>query len=268
MSAHRGAPPPTDVPASEQRGSRQPEPAVSPATHHAALGRAMRRAARHGVRDTLPVLAAYTPFALTLGAALASTSVDPWVAWSSSALMFGGAAQLGAVQLLDQHAAVAVVVLTALVINARHLLYSASLARHTQDWPARWRWTGAHLLADPVYALAIARFDGPDGGADRHTRLGYYLGVGVSCFLAWQLLTGAGAVLGNVLPDRLPLPMAAPLTFLLLLLPMLKDRAGYVAAGVGGLTALAAAGLPLGLGLLAGAATGITAGAAVGGRHA
>ena len=64
--------------------------------------------------------------------------------------------------------------------------------------------------------------------------------------------------------------VAAPLTFLLLLLPMLKDRAlAYVAAGVRGPDeALAAAGLPLGLGLLAGAATGITAGGAgLGGRH-
>jgi predicted branched-subunit amino acid permease len=68
---------------------------------------------------------------VSLGGALASTSVDPWVAWSSSALLFGGAAQLAAVQLLDQGAAVGMVVLTALVVNARHLLYSASLSPHT-----------------------------------------------------------------------------------------------------------------------------------------
>ena len=60
--------------------------------------------------------------------------------------------------------------------------------------------------------------------------------------------------------------MAAPLGFLLLLLPMLKDRPAYVAAIVGGVTAVAAAGLPLGLNLLVGGAAGATAGAYAAGR--
>ena len=50
--------------------------------------------------------------------------------------------------------------LAALVVNARMLLYSAALAPHAAGWPARWRWLGAYLLADPVYALAITRFTG------------------------------------------------------------------------------------------------------------
>jgi predicted branched-subunit amino acid permease len=171
------------------RGQRQRAQAPTGA---ATIGDDTNRAgARQGVRDAVPVMVAHTPFALALGAALASTSVDPWVAWSSSALMFGGAAQLAAVQLLDQGAAVAVVVLTALVINARHLLYSASVARHTRDWAARWRWSGAHLMADPGYALAIARYESPDGDGSRGSRLGYYLAVGITCFLAWQVLTGS-----------------------------------------------------------------------------
>ncbi len=223
--------------------------------------------ARQGSRDSIAVIVAYLPFGLALGATLARTGVDPLVAWSTSPLLFGGAAQLVSVQLLDAGANAAVVVLGALVVNARMLLYSASLAAHARAWPARWRWSGAYLLADPVYALAVGRFGQPDRGGEARDRLTYYLGVGLTLWVAWQLITGAGALLAGVLPASLRLELAAPLTFLLLLLPMLTSRAAYAAAAAGATVAVAASGLPLGLGLLVGAAAGIAAGALVGGRH-
>jgi predicted branched-subunit amino acid permease len=231
-------------------------------------GAATDSVVRQGCRDSVAVIVAYVPFGLALGATLASTGVHPLVAWSSSPLLFGGAAQLLAVQLLDAGASAAVVILGALVVNARMLLYSASLAPHARSWRGRWRWAGGYLLADPVYALALGRFGRPDGGGEARDRLAYYLAVGLTLWTAWQLITGAGVLLAGVLPASLRLELAAPLTFLLLLLPMLTSRAAYAAAGVGAAVAVAASGLPLGLGLLAGAAAGMTAGTLVGGRDA
>ena len=43
-------------------------------------------------------------------------------------------------------------------MNARMPLYGAALAPYTAAWPGRWRWLGAYLLIDPVYALAVNRF--------------------------------------------------------------------------------------------------------------
>lgn len=219
------------------------------------------------VRDAAPVALAYAPFGLALGAALAAGRGAPWVAWSSSPLMFGGAAQLVAVQLLDTGASVAVVVLAALVVNARMLLYSAALAPHIADWPARRRWAAAYLLADPVYALAIARFEQPDHGGSARDRFRYFLASGLVLWTAWMTLTGAGVLLAGVLPASLHLELAAPLTFLLLLLPMLTTKAAYSAAAAGGVVAVAASGLPLGLGLLAGAGAGIAVGGIVRSRN-
>jgi predicted branched-subunit amino acid permease len=218
------------------------------------------------VRDVLPVVLAYAPFGLALGATLAATHLPAWVAWASSPLMFGGAAQLLAVQMLDAGAAGVFVVLGALVVNARLLLYSAALAPHTAAWPTRWRWLAAYFLADPVYALAITRFAGTDADGPRE-RLRYYVTVGLLMWPAWMGLTGAGVLLGGVLPTSLRLDLAAPLTFLLLLLPMLTSRPAHAAAVTGGTVAVAASGLPLGLGLLAGAAAGIAVGGWLGGRH-
>lgn len=227
---------------------------------------------RRGSRDSVAVIVAYVPFGLTIGAAMANSGVPPLVAWASSPLLFGGAGQLLAVQLLGAGAGAAVTVAAALVVNARFLLYSAALAPHVAGWPRRARWAAAHLLADPVYALTAARFAGPDGGGRPRDRMAYYAGVGVTLWCAWGLLTGLGMLVAGALPAGFRLDLAAPLTFLLLLLPMLGTRPSVVAAAAGGLAAVASAGLPLGLNVLVGAAVGVAAGALsarseVGGRH-
>ncbi|WP_345383230.1 AzlC family ABC transporter permease [Pseudonocardia yuanmonensis] len=217
---------------------------------------------RRALADSATVIVAYLPFGLTLGATLASTRLPAGVAWASSPLLFNGAAQLVAVTLLDGGAGAFLVVAATLVATARMLLYSASLAPYAAEWPRRWRWLGAYLLSDPVYALAIGRFGGPGGGGGARERRVYYLTVGATLFVAWQVLTGAGVLLAGVLPQWLPVDLAAALTLLLLLLPMLTGRAAYAAAAAGGAVALAVTALPLGLGLLVGAAAGITAGVA------
>jgi predicted branched-subunit amino acid permease len=125
---------------------------------------------------------------------------------------------------------------------------------------------GAYLLIDPVYALAVNRFQGPDSGTARD-RLRYYLAVGIILWTAWMALTAAGMLLGGALPTSLPLDRIAPLTFLLLLLPMLTSQPAYAAAATGGLVAVVTSGLPLGLGLLAGAAAGIAVGGILAGRR-
>ena len=242
-------------------------PAASPTSSPTSSATSTTAFVVRAVGDALPVILAYVPFGLTLGATLAASGLSHWVAWSSSPLMFGGAAQLLAVQLLGAGANVAVVIAGALVVNSRMLLYSASLGTHATGWPRRWRWAGAYLLADPVYAMAIGRFGRPDGGGPDGRRLTYYLTVGLTLWTAWLLLTGAGVLLAGALPPSLRLDVAAPLTFVLLVLPMLTSKASYAAAAVGGLVAVAASGLPLGLGLLTGAVAGIAAGAFVAGRH-
>jgi predicted branched-subunit amino acid permease len=205
------------------------------------------------------VVLGYVPFALALGAALVSTAVDPVLAWSSSWLMMAGAAQLVSVQLLAGGSGAAVVVGVALVVNSRHLIYSAALAPHTVGWSRPGRAFAAYFLADPVYALAAARFEGRRESAQ--ARLRYYLSMALTCWVGWVTLTAAGGLLAGRLPDRLPLDLAAPLTFLILLAPTLTSRATRVSALTAGAVAVPATVLPLGLGLPVAAALGVAAGA-------
>ncbi|MDM4763846.1 AzlC family ABC transporter permease [Galbitalea sp. SE-J8] len=220
----------------------------------------VRAAVTAGTRDAGLVVLGYIPFGLASGAAMAHTDVAPGISIASSFLVYAGAAQLAAIQLLGAGSGIAIVVATVLVVNARHLLYSASLEPHTRDWTRGQRLAGAFLLADPIFALAVTRFERSD---ERRARIGYYFAAGLTCYLGWGALVVAGVLLGGLIPPSVPLELAVPLTFLLLLVPLVRDRAGLVAAVVGGAVALIARPLPYGGGLLLGALAGIVVGALV-----
>jgi predicted branched-subunit amino acid permease len=209
----------------------------------------------------MTVIVAYLPFALAIGAALVSAGVNPFLAWSSAVVVFGGSVQLVTVQLLADGAGLGVVLLTTLVMNARHLLYGASLAAHVGSWPSGRRAVASYFLADPVYALAAGRFNRPSGA---EARWRYFIAMALTCWLGWIALTATGAVLADALPESLPLELAAPLTFWLLLLPTLTGRAAVAAAVASGACAVPLLDLPLGLGLLAAAGVGIVVGGVMG----
>ena len=48
----------------------------------------------------------------------------------------------------------AVIWATTLVVNLRHVLYSATLAPYVAHLPRRWRWALAGILTDEVFAVA------------------------------------------------------------------------------------------------------------------
>ncbi|PSP38918.1 branched-chain amino acid ABC transporter permease [Halobacteriales archaeon QH_10_70_21] len=209
-----------------------------------------------GARATAPVLVGIVPFGLVAGAAAVGVGLSGLQAVGLSAIVFAGASQLAAIDLLGQDAPLAVVVVTALVINLRMVMYSASIAPYFQGVATRWRAGLAYLLTDQAYALSVTRF-----GDDRPVRRRwYYLGAAAPLWAVWQVCTVVGVVVGARVPESLPLSFAVPLTFLALLVPAITDRASGVAAAVGGAGAAVGGGLPLNLGLIAGALAGVLAG--------
>lgn len=211
---------------------------------------------RRGLRDVAPLLLGIAPFGLVVGVAAAGAGLDLALAVGMSVLVFAGAAQLAAIELLRTDAPLVVVVSTAAVINLRMLMYSASIAPHFRDFRARCKAALAYVLTDQAYALSIARFEAREG-VDRRA---YYLGVAAPIWLVWQAMTVAGVALGASVPASWGLEFTIPLVFLALLVPAVEDRETAIAAAVGGGLAVLGTGLPLNLGLPVGATAGVIAG--------
>jgi 4-azaleucine resistance transporter AzlC len=198
-----------------------------------------------GIRDQLPILLGVIPFGLIFGALAIEIGLPRIAAQGLSLLVFAGSAQFAAVGLIANAVPALVVVLTVLIINLRHALYSAAMAPHLDHLPVRWKLVLAWLLTDEAFAVASARYR-RNVGPDTHW---YLFGTGMALWLSWQASTAAGILLAAGLPRQLQLDFALPLTFLALLIPSLTDRPAAAAAVTGGVLAVALNGLPFGLGL-------------------
>jgi 4-azaleucine resistance transporter AzlC len=212
---------------------------------------------RAGQRAALPVLLGIFPFGVVTGVAMAAGGIPPLEATLMSLIVFAGASQLAATQLLGAAAPVAVIFVTVFFINLRFVMYSASIRPHLAALPLRWRMLLGYLLADNAYALCIARFTQYPDAPGKHW---YCLGVSLPVCFTWQIATILGVIAGTAVPHAWKLEFAAPLAFIALSAPLLRDRAMVAAALAAAITAVLAYSLPLRMGLLLAAIAGIGAG--------
>ncbi len=187
---------------------------------------------RRGAGAMVPLWAGIVPFAAAFALLARTAGFSPLATVALSLTVFAGAAQVAIVTLTASGASGIAIVLTVLALNLRHILYGLSLSN--QFGPlARCRIPVlAYFLTDESYGVTIR--DRLDGGGGP----GFYLGASLSLFGVFNLTTLAGALLGQLLPDpaRLGLGFIFPLTFLALLLPLLR---GWRQALVAGISAIA-----------------------------
>jgi predicted branched-subunit amino acid permease len=201
------------------------------------------------------VLFGIVPFGVICGVAMVASGIAPAVAMLMSLVVFAGASMVASAQLLASGTPALLIVLATFFINLRFMMYSASLRLHFAREPLAWRLLIAYLQADNVYGLTLARF-GTEGGASRQ----WFLGAGLPVWAVWQLAVAAGILIGAGVPAAWRLEFAAPLAFIAMTVPLLRDRAMVAAALVAGITVVAAHALPLRMGILAAALAGISAG--------
>jgi len=213
-----------------------------------------------GALAIVPALLGLLPYALVVGVVATSVGLTPFEVGAMSVILFAGASQLAALELMNNGAPIFVIVLTILFVNMRLIMYSASIAPHFAATPQRSRLLVGYLLTDQAYMFSLYGFRRRERPA---ARVAYYLGLSLPMWIMWQIGTLAGALLGTGLPQDWGLDFVLPLIFLALLIPSLQNRATIMAAIVGGGVAVATAGLPWNLGLIAGAFAGIGAGVLV-----
>jgi 4-azaleucine resistance transporter AzlC len=210
-----------------------------------------------GVRAELPLLVGVFPFGLIYGALALKAGLPPAAAQMMSSIVFAGSSQFVTAQLIHEAAPALVIVLTIAVVNLRHMLYSASIAPYLENVSMRWKALLAYLLTDEAYAATIIHYEEEGLTPTSHW---FFLGAGFSLWFTWQVSSALGIFLGTAIPDSWPLDFALPLTFIAMVMPVLKDRPVIAAALSAGLVALVAYGLPYKLGIILAALTGILVG--------
>ena len=213
-----------------------------------------------GCRGVTPILLGVVPFGLIYGVSARGAGIPALAAQTMSSIVFGGSAQFVIAQLVGAGVPGGIIILTAVIINLRHALYSASVAPYLKGLHTRWKWLLAYVLTDECYAVTITHYHQEDDARRKHW---YFFGAGLTLWATWQASTAAGVLLGTQIPSSWSLDFTLPLTFIALVVPSLKDRAGVIAAITAGIIALVAFGLPLRLGLVVATLIGIGVGMSI-----
>lgn len=207
-----------------------------------------RRECLTGLLDAAPAVPPLVTGGMIFGVTAVKMGFLPLSATLLSLFAFAGTAQLAALELVQNGAALPVVLGTVLLINLRYIIFSASIAPKIAHLSRVWRAVVAYPLSDINYALAEVRFT--DEEIDEGHR-GWYL-LGASAPLVAGLAGGtlAGTLLGRVVGEGLHLDFAITLVFVSLLAAQIDQRATAVGSGGGMVVATALADLPANLGLL------------------
>lgn len=212
-----------------------------------------------GLKDTFPLVVGAAPFAVIFGALATASGLSPAAAMGMSLFVFAGSAQFIGVGLFSQNAGIAVIIATTFIVNLRHALYGASLAPYVRHLSQRWLLLLGYWLTDETYAVVIRHYQQQTASPHRHW---YFFGSSLLMYFNWQFWTVVGIVTGRQFGDlaSLGLDFAMVVTFIGIVVPLVRGRPMLICALVAGLTSLVANGLPNRLGLMVAALAGITAG--------
>lgn len=213
-----------------------------------------------GMRDTIPMLIGTVPFGIVYGTLAVSSGLSVAATLAMSLLVFAGSAQFVAVSLVASGTGLTVILLTTLIVNLRHMLYSASLLPFVRHLPQRWRISLAFWLTDESFAVVHRHYLLDEAPVER--KHWYFLGSCLAMYSIWFACTLIGVGLGQTLPSlgEWGLDFAMVATFIGIVVPLLRNQPMIVAALVASVVAVAAHGLPYKLGLLLAALLGVTAG--------
>jgi len=215
-----------------------------------------------GFRAGLPFLLVILPFGIVFGVVATEAGLNLSQTMGFSVFVIAGAAQFVAIQLMVENAPILIILATSLAVNLRMAMYSASLAPHLGPVPWWKRAVVAYFMVDQAYAASILKYEDSPQMTPR-AKLAYYMGVITPVCPMWYVATYGGAVLGDVIPADLPIDFAVPITFLALIVPMLRSAAHVVAAVVSITGVLVFSFVPFNLGLLLAALLAMIAGAEV-----
>jgi 4-azaleucine resistance transporter AzlC len=219
-----------------------------------------------GVRHGTPFILVVGPFALLFGVIAAEAGLHVTEALAFSVVVIAGAAQFTALQLMGENAPTWVVLLSALAVNLRMVMYSASLTPHLGSVALWKRGLVAYFLVDQAYAVSILEYE-RDPNASPAVKFAYFIGVVLPIVPFWYGLTALGALVGASIPPELGLDFALPIAFIAMIAPALRTGAHRAAATVSVVLVLCLTWMPFNLGLIMAALGGMATGAEIERRY-
>ncbi len=222
-------------------------------------GKTTQRAFWAGVRDAAPLFLSGAPFGLLFGLLAYKVGLGLLGGQAFSSLIFAGSAQFAAADLFGKGAGFLVIIGVTALLNARHLLYALDLATRCAHWPTWGRLVIGYFLTDESYAVTARRLDARPG---EPLPLAYFAGASLAMFVAWNLATAVGLLLGASGPDisQYGFSVAIYSAYIAIFVPLLVSAPRWAAAATSLLLSVLLRDWPNQLGLVAAILAGIAVG--------
>lgn len=169
-----------------------------------------------GLKAGMSIAIGYFPVALTFGLLSKSSGLTLAETLSMSLIVYAGAAQYIALNLLSLGIGMAEIILATFILNSRHFLMSASIQARAAKDPLWKKIIYSFGITDETFSVASMR--------PGKITAGFMFGLGGIAYGSWALSTLLGYVFGASLPDVLKESMGIALyaMFIALLVPPLS----------------------------------------------
>lgn len=171
---------------------------------------------RDAINDAFPIVIGFIPIAMAFGILSKSSGISLFQSLGFSMIVFAGASQFIAINLLTAGASFNEIIITTLLVNFRHFLFAASLSSKLTKNINKSVPLIAFGLTDEIFSVASLK--------DKELTSEYLITLEFCAYLALAIGTLLGFVLGGVLPEVIKLSMGIALysLFASILVPEMK----------------------------------------------
>ncbi len=188
---------------------------------------------RAGMKAALPIVLGYLPVGMAFGVLARKAGLTSFEVGSMSLLVYAGASQFIAVEMISKGFVWFPIVLTTFFVNLRHLLMSSTVSLYFNKTSLRMLGLLSSQLTDESFAVAMSN------PSRIENRPRYLFGLQLTSHLGWVSGSVGGALFGSLIKSSgYGIPFALPALFICLLVLQWKSRTHLWVMGLAGIFSL------------------------------
>ncbi|MDD6334637.1 MAG: AzlC family ABC transporter permease [Clostridia bacterium] len=172
---------------------------------------------RRGLAAGIPIALGYLSVAFTFGIMAVSYGLTWWQALLISMTTLTSAGQFAGIGIMIHPGQYIQMLISQITINIRYSFMAISIGQKADSrFKGIYRWLLGFLITDEIFAVATQ---------EENIKRSFFAGLATLPYIGWALGTLIGAIMGNVLPDRLmsALSLAIYGMFVAVVVPQMKQ---------------------------------------------
>lgn len=210
-----------------------------------------------GIKLSVPIMAGYVPLGFACGIVCAEAGMSSFQIFLMSILVYAGAGQYIAGGMILSGASPLSIIITTLIVNSRHVLYTSVLYPYIANWSFLKQSLFAYQITDEAFAVHTGFMSA--NNANQSTAFA----INIFSHMSWIISNVIGSISATLIPDstQFGLDFTLYALFIALIMPRLINMPQVAAFITGGATALCFSLLDMVYaGIIAGAVLGALAG--------